>query len=148
VLHVTSETFGAIQKLKVIHIKRKPVLFRRPKVRQYFLDDVLHRAGEERKVGWDELFVDLIYVGAIAKAAHLVSAYQTWESFGHLTLVLVLVLQHWKAFCHYNNVFYHEDVFLKVNVHYTIHSSSLYKDKCIAGDVCGDGRYHRNGHCH
>ncbi|KAH6589838.1 hypothetical protein BASA61_005481 [Batrachochytrium salamandrivorans] len=113
VLHVTAETFGGIQKLKVFDIKRKDRLLRVPKLRQYFCKDVLYRGSEERKTSWVELFVDLIYVGVIAKAGHIVGVGLTWSALNRFALLIFPILQHWRGLTIYNNQFFHEDLYLK-----------------------------------
>ncbi|KAJ1554178.1 hypothetical protein HK096_004703, partial [Nowakowskiella sp. JEL0078] len=35
--------------------------------RQFFIRDVLHRERQARKITWDELFFDLIFVAALAR---------------------------------------------------------------------------------
>jgi hypothetical protein len=62
VIHATSETFGDLKKIRLIEVvDRHGAIYRKPKPRQYFIKDVLHREEKERKVSWYELFVDLIF---------------------------------------------------------------------------------------
>jgi hypothetical protein len=95
-IHATAQTFGHLKKLKLIHIVSKNDAFiRKPKIRQYFLNGVLHRESEERDTSWYfesiyiryELFLDLIYVAAISKAGHLIAEHYDWTSFFHFFLI-------------------------------------------------------------
>eukprot|EP00842_Homolaphlyctis_polyrhiza_P001827 jgi/Hompol1/2645/HPOL_006095-RA len=112
-LHVTSDTFGKLQKLRTFEIKHKERLFRKPKLRQYFLGDTLYRSAEELKTSYGELFLDLLYVAVISKAGSLVSTGRTWEAFGNFSLVILPVLQLWRAITFYNNSIFHEDLYHK-----------------------------------
>ncbi|KAH6566006.1 hypothetical protein BASA50_005275 [Batrachochytrium salamandrivorans] len=131
VLHVTAETFGGIQKLKVFDIKRKDRLLRVPKLRQYFCKDVLYRGSEERKTSWVELFVDLIYVGVIAKAGHIVGVGLTWSALNRFALLIFPILQHWRGLTIYNNQFFHEDLYLKVCATYAFDSDPEFNTSSI-----------------
>ncbi|KAI8928016.1 bacterial low temperature requirement A protein-domain-containing protein [Entophlyctis helioformis] len=114
VLHFTSETFGSLQKIRVFEIESKDKLWRRPKVRQYFSAGILYRSREELKTTWDELFVDLFYVGVFAKASHLVlDGGLDWAAFNRFALVMFPILMHWRASTVYNNMFYHGDLYHK-----------------------------------
>jgi hypothetical protein len=66
--HMTNEMFGKLQSVREYDIKKKERLFRKPKLRQYYLNGVLHRSKEEFRTSSMELFADLIYVGAFGKA--------------------------------------------------------------------------------
>ncbi|KAI9355391.1 bacterial low temperature requirement A protein-domain-containing protein [Zopfochytrium polystomum] len=115
VLHVTSETFGKLRKVRDYTIVKKERLFRRPKVRQYFDDGILHRSPEELKTSWLELFVDLLYVGVFFKAGELMINSQTWDTFNHLALIVFPMLTHFEAYTSHNNTFHHEDMFYKIH---------------------------------
>ncbi|KAJ1568263.1 hypothetical protein HK405_003099 [Cladochytrium tenue] len=115
VLHVTSETFGRVQRLRIYEIKRKERLFRRPKVRQYFIDSVLYRSNEEMRTSWLESFVDLLYTGVFSKAGALLFESQDWTTVNHLALLLIPLMQHWESFVGHVNYFFHEDLFHKIH---------------------------------
>jgi hypothetical protein len=61
-LVLTKDSFGQIKKLKHIELSRRTKIWFDPSIRQYFINDVLHRGKEHLKVEWFELFFDLIYV--------------------------------------------------------------------------------------
>ncbi|KAI8606798.1 hypothetical protein BC830DRAFT_1176075 [Chytriomyces sp. MP71] len=102
--------------LKEYTIKRKEKLFRRPRYRQFFLGPILHRSTEEMKTSWTEIFVDLLYVGVLAKAGELVRGDQSWDAFSKFCLVVIPCLAHWNAYTLYNNQIHHEDLYAKVLV--------------------------------
>ncbi|KAI8906298.1 bacterial low temperature requirement A protein-domain-containing protein [Gorgonomyces haynaldii] len=115
VIHVSAETFGHLKKLKIIHVvEKRDRLLRAPKLRQYFIDQVLHREEHEHKTTWYELFVDLIYVGCIAKAGALLAPAYDTISLYQFVLVYAFIYQHWMAFTMYNNAYYHDDMFFRV----------------------------------
>jgi len=58
------------------------VLLRRRYLRQYFEGDTLVREVSERKVSYDELFLDLIMVASLATLNHELRADVTWLSLG------------------------------------------------------------------
>ncbi|KAJ3109456.1 hypothetical protein HK100_003297 [Physocladia obscura] len=72
-IRVTHETFGEILHMREYSIKKKEKLFRRPKVRQFFVGKVLHRSTDELHTSWQELFVDLLYVGIFSSAGTLIA---------------------------------------------------------------------------
>jgi low temperature requirement protein LtrA len=50
------------------------IFSKRPRIRQYFVNGVLHRSKNERRVTWDELFFDLIFVAMTASVGHVLSS--------------------------------------------------------------------------
>ncbi|KAJ1344403.1 hypothetical protein BSLG_001060 [Batrachochytrium salamandrivorans] len=99
----TFDLEAAETKLKVFDIKRKDRLLRVPKLRQYFCKDVLYRGSEERKTSWVELFVDLIYVGVIAKAGHIVGVGLTWSALNRLYFRKTISLEHLSECCSHSD---------------------------------------------
>ncbi|KAJ3369352.1 hypothetical protein HDU91_007273 [Kappamyces sp. JEL0680] len=115
VLHVTAENFGSLQRLKIIKHEKTEGLFKIPKPRQYFIGDVLHRENEHMKVAWLELFSDLVYVGAIGKAGHLISENgYSWMGVLEFVLVMVPIFYRWKSFIALQNMIHHEDLTRKI----------------------------------
>ncbi|KAJ3028112.1 UNVERIFIED_CONTAM: hypothetical protein HDU68_002433 [Siphonaria sp. JEL0065] len=116
VIQVTRhETFGH-QRQKDYNIKPKERLFRRPKVRQYFYNGVLHRSSEEFRTTWLETFVDLLYVGVFCKAGLIVMQEQSWDAFQRFMFLMVPLIEHWKSFTQHNNWIYHGmDLYHKVH---------------------------------
>lgn len=52
IIHATSKIFGSLKKLELIDfVDEKDRLFRKPKARQSFVGNVLHREKKERKNG-------------------------------------------------------------------------------------------------
>ena len=88
--HATFEVFGRIPNLKVIRHPKEGI-FHPFRVRQYLIDNILHREEEERKTSWMELFFDLIFVGVIAQLGHAVQhhldARGIWEYFIKFSIV-------------------------------------------------------------
>ncbi|KAI9335485.1 bacterial low temperature requirement A protein-domain-containing protein [Obelidium mucronatum] len=115
VIRITKhETFG-VQQQREYSIKPKERLFRRPKVRQYFHNNVLHRSSEELRTSWLEIFVDLLYVGVFCKAGTIIIEEQSWDAFERFLFLMVPLIEHWKAFTQHNNWLYHEDLYHKIH---------------------------------
>ncbi|KAJ3272596.1 hypothetical protein HDV01_005439 [Terramyces sp. JEL0728] len=114
IIHVTSTTFGAIKKLEIIEIKKREGLYVPPVIRQYFKNGILHRENEHMHVAWVELFVDLIYVGAISKTGYVIADKYSWDSFLNLLLLLNPIFSHWRMITTFNNIVYQEDVLKKI----------------------------------
>lgn len=114
IIHATSHNFGGLKQIKLINVVgKKQRLVRRPRARQYFSNGVLHREEDERKVGWYELFYDLLFVGALSKAAYTLDGYSATDFYRFL-IVYGLIFQHWTTFTFYNNQFYHDDLFQRL----------------------------------
>ncbi|KAJ3190871.1 hypothetical protein HK101_008289 [Irineochytrium annulatum] len=47
-------------------------LFEKMRPRQFFIGQVLHRERKQRKVSWDELFLDLIFIAVLDRVAHII----------------------------------------------------------------------------
>lgn len=117
VIHATTETFGELTNMKFIDIvEERQELFMKPKVRQYFVDNVLYREEKERRVGWYELFVDLIFVGAISKAGHVIENSFTFDDLWNFSLVFACLYAQWSHFTQYQNMIYQDDLFQRVFV--------------------------------
>ncbi|KAI9155844.1 hypothetical protein H9P43_008954 [Blastocladiella emersonii ATCC 22665] len=113
-IHVTASTFGELQRYQEIELDDEhEQLLRRPLVRQYFVDGVLHRAAKKMHVPWQELFQDLIYVAAIAKAGYVLHHDMSWAGLARFTLVYIPIFFHWTMMTLYNNRFVHNDLFHK-----------------------------------
>ena len=88
VYHHSMAHFGSLEKIQLIQVVEKEHRVARiPILRQYFIDGVLHREEGEHKTSWTELFVDLIYVGCIAKAGHLIREDYSWHSVFQFILI-------------------------------------------------------------
>ncbi|KAJ3323863.1 hypothetical protein HDV06_006452 [Boothiomyces sp. JEL0866] len=85
-----------------------------PQVRQYYIGDDLYRQPGEVEVKWFELFLDLIYVGGVAKCGEHISEHSPfgrpfdYHQFSEFTLVLIPLLFHWNHLCLLNNAIYHK----------------------------------------
>ncbi|KAJ3247588.1 hypothetical protein HDU78_003700 [Chytriomyces hyalinus] len=114
VITVTHKTFGEIGMMRDYTIKhRDDKLFRKPRIRQFFIGNVLHRSSDELRSNWTEIFVDLVYVGVLAKATALLAYEQSWEEFYKYFLLVTPSIGIWNQFTKYNNQFYHEDLYYK-----------------------------------
>ncbi|KAJ3392588.1 hypothetical protein HDU84_003837 [Entophlyctis sp. JEL0112] len=114
-MRVTHETFGEVEMLREYTIKRKEKLFRKPRVRQFFSGNVLHRSTQEMHSSWTEIYCDLLYVGVFSKAGLLVTNNQSWNSVLNFVFLMVPSLTHWMQFTSYNNLIHHEDLYLKIH---------------------------------
>lgn len=61
--------------------------------------------GRHRKVTWLELFFDLVFVVAVAQAAHLVALEPSWTGLGKFVAVFLPVFWTWNAATYYNERF-------------------------------------------
>ncbi|KAI8609477.1 hypothetical protein BC830DRAFT_833641 [Chytriomyces sp. MP71] len=113
VIRVSHKTFGEVS-LREFTIKPKEKLFRKPRMRQYFYKDILHRSKDEMHSSWTEIFVDFIYVGIYSQAGSNVAKQQTWAAFGNYVLLMVPCVTHWLTFTSYNNQIHHEDTYYKI----------------------------------
>ncbi|KAJ3323793.1 hypothetical protein HDV06_001163 [Boothiomyces sp. JEL0866] len=114
-IQVTPQTFEQMKKIEYIKITKKQGLFVPPQIRQYYIDNLLHREEDHLQVSWIEIFLDLIYVGAISKAGtYTLVANYNWISALKLLLLLNPILSHWRLnTVFYNNV-YQEDMTRKL----------------------------------
>ncbi|KAI9220044.1 bacterial low temperature requirement A protein-domain-containing protein [Blastocladiella britannica] len=113
-IHVTVSTFGDIKAgVEEIEVDDHSdvALFRVPQMRQYFTSDgVLHRTAHKAHVPWLELFEDLIYVAALAKISHILSAHIGWTGLYEFVLCFVPLFFHWSMLALYNNRMVHNDM--------------------------------------
>jgi hypothetical protein len=114
-IHVTAQNLGQISKLKLIKHEKPKKLFAYPALRQYFVDGILHRQEEELRVSPVDIFVDLIFVGAVSKAGHYIHDSPTWSSFFKAFSIIYLLLNIWTKLTVMNNHFYHEELSKKVS---------------------------------
>jgi low temperature requirement protein LtrA len=64
---------------------------RKEEPRQYFIGDVLHREKEHRKVSWDELFMDLLYVAVFSRLGYTLKVpIISWELFEEYCLTFIV----------------------------------------------------------
>ncbi|KAI8920399.1 bacterial low temperature requirement A protein-domain-containing protein [Powellomyces hirtus] len=119
--HFTHDEFGNVEEIKLYdtlhdrhqhHPQNKPLTFlgRRLKpspARQFFVGDVLYRERNARKVSWDELFSDLVYVGVVQQITHSVKEARAIDGkeLNHLILVFTPVWLTWLNNQSYSNVF-------------------------------------------
>ncbi|MCB9170943.1 MAG: low temperature requirement protein A [Flavobacteriales bacterium] len=50
---------------------------------------------QERKIGWLELFYDLVYVAVIGQLTHHLAAHPTWATLGHALLLFCMTFWSW-----------------------------------------------------
>ncbi len=63
------------------------ILYKAPRVRQYFVKDRLYREKEEHKTSWLELFFDLIFVGIVAQIGHFWAVDPSWKRAAEMLVV-------------------------------------------------------------
>jgi len=93
-------------------------LIRPRRLRQYFVGDVMHRERRTRKVGFDELFLDLIVVANIAVLGHeLRETFTGWNELEKFFLLFQVVWVIWRDNLMFWNMFSHvRDVLEKLGV--------------------------------
>lgn len=65
---------------------------------QYFDSDVLYRSAESRKVGPDELFLDLVIVGGVAALGHeLRESFKGWPDIEKFFLLFTALYSSWRS---------------------------------------------------
>ncbi|KAJ3088214.1 hypothetical protein HK102_009287 [Quaeritorhiza haematococci] len=102
--HFTAEEFGQA-KMKFIEPDRshRRRLFAPIRPRQYFIGDILYRERKPRKVTWDELFLDLIYVAVINRMGYILKEDKvTGQTVNKFLLVFIPVWLTWIV-THYNS---------------------------------------------
>ncbi|KAJ3323794.1 hypothetical protein HDV06_001164 [Boothiomyces sp. JEL0866] len=114
IMHVTTEEYGQMQNLQFIDVPKRSGILKAPIARQYFKDGVFYRENEPLKLPWVELFVDLVYIGAMLQAARLLISNYTWEGFLRFWLIVQPIIHQWRGFMYIRNVIYHEDLIQKV----------------------------------
>ncbi|KAI9146441.1 bacterial low temperature requirement A protein-domain-containing protein [Paraphysoderma sedebokerense] len=109
-LHVI-KSFGELLNYELIEDDHGEALFQRPRIRQYFIGDKLYRENYERKVTWDELFLDLVYVGVIAKIGATLKGDLSILKLEQFCLLFIPLWANWVEFNFYNNVLGGSDLF-------------------------------------
>ncbi|RUP48010.1 bacterial low temperature requirement A protein-domain-containing protein [Jimgerdemannia flammicorona] len=115
-IHATIHTFGHIRKLEIIPDEDEHQydrLIRRPKTRQYFKGDTLHRGAEERRTSYTELFWDLIFVGAIGLMGHELVHKPDGFHLEQFVLTFIPLYKVWNDVHFYLNVWASEDLVQK-----------------------------------
>ncbi|ORZ39894.1 bacterial low temperature requirement A protein-domain-containing protein [Catenaria anguillulae PL171] len=114
-VHVTVSKFGQLEQYQAIHVDEgDDKLLRRPIARQFFAPNgVFHRTEKHIHVPWQELFQDLIYVGALAKVGYAFHHDISWVGLGQFTLLYIPLLYNWVMCTMYNNRFAHNDLYHK-----------------------------------
>lgn len=81
---------------RTLRLKRR--LFAKRHLMQYFHDEVLYRTEGNRKVGADELFLDLVIVGSIAALGHeLRETFKGWEDIEKFFLLFTAMYSSWRT---------------------------------------------------
>ncbi|KAI9139392.1 bacterial low temperature requirement A protein-domain-containing protein [Paraphysoderma sedebokerense] len=101
----TVKEFGELDEYEFIDHPGEEVLFQRPWIRQYFIGDKLYRERTERKVTWEELFMDLIYVGVIAKIGLTLKYNLSSLKISEFVLLFIPIWSNWTEVNFMNNVF-------------------------------------------
>ncbi|KAJ3217420.1 hypothetical protein HDU67_008003 [Dinochytrium kinnereticum] len=83
---------------------------------QYFVGDVLHRERNPRKVTWDELFLDLIFISTISRSEAYIKGVGslTINDVNRFALVFTPVWQHWLLIHTHSNRFATYDIYFKI----------------------------------
>ncbi|KAJ3272094.1 hypothetical protein HDV01_005959 [Terramyces sp. JEL0728] len=85
------------------------------RVRQYYVKDTLYQLPGHIKVKWFELFLDLLYVGAVSKAGKVIEHYQfSVSAIWRFTLILTPLIFHWNYLAMLNNSIHHNGIFRKI----------------------------------
>ncbi|KAJ3271065.1 hypothetical protein HDV01_007078 [Terramyces sp. JEL0728] len=84
-----------------------------PQIKQYQYQGKIYKSTLNTKVLWFELFVDLIYAGAMRKVGTLMHDFNL-VSFGMYVLVIIPFIFHWDEFVHLNNWVYQKGMARKV----------------------------------
>ncbi|ODV87797.1 hypothetical protein CANARDRAFT_193621 [[Candida] arabinofermentans NRRL YB-2248] len=106
--------------INVRYIKRPPVkpwTFNRPFALNFFYNGVLYRTRNERtESGKIELFLDLMYVGIVAKLASNATEEATWLSLLRYILFFIPVFQVWADIKDFLNYYFNEDLSQKLYI--------------------------------
>ncbi|CAG8519481.1 5356_t:CDS:2, partial [Paraglomus occultum] len=115
-IHATVHTFGNLPKLEIIADEEDRDylrLIRKPRVRQYWHDGVLHREAEERTMSYTELFWDLIFVGVVRIIGHTLVSDVSITSLKHYFLTFYPLWRLWTDVHTYLNVYSSDDLVQK-----------------------------------
>eukprot|EP00834_Sanchytrium_tribonematis_P007201 NODE_618_length_5352_cov_0.421854.p2 type:complete len:416 gc:universal NODE_618_length_5352_cov_0.421854:4281-3034(-) len=88
--------------------------FHTPRVRQYMRETILHREEEERKTTWNELFFDLIFVGAISQLGIFVEHHLDGSGFLEYVVKFAMIWRVWSISVGFINRYMTNDLALKL----------------------------------
>ncbi|KAJ3314379.1 hypothetical protein HDV04_000341 [Boothiomyces sp. JEL0838] len=114
IMHVTTKEYEQMQNLQFIDVPKRSGILKAPIARQYFKDGIFYRENEPLKLPWVDLFVDLVYIGAMGQAARILISNYSWESFLRLWLIIQPIIHQWRGFMYIRNIIYHEDLAQKI----------------------------------
>ncbi|KAJ3311841.1 hypothetical protein HDV04_003581 [Boothiomyces sp. JEL0838] len=98
-----------------VDIKHNLKKLKGARVRQFYVKDTLYQLPGHIKVKWFELFLDLLYVGAISKAGKVIEHYEfTPTAIWRFALILTPLIFHWNYLATLNNSIHHNGMFRKV----------------------------------
>ncbi|KAJ3262655.1 hypothetical protein HK103_000184 [Boothiomyces macroporosus] len=98
-----------------VDIRHNLKKLRGARVRQFYVKDTLYQLPGHIKVKWFELFLDLLYVGAISKAGKVIEHYEfTPTAIWRFALILTPLIFHWNYLAALNNSIHHNGMFRKV----------------------------------
>ncbi|KAJ3039490.1 hypothetical protein HDV00_012170 [Rhizophlyctis rosea] len=82
------------------HLKPSPA-------RQFFIGDTFYRERKARKVAWEELFSDLVYVGVIQQVSHTIKEASVIDAaeLNHVILIFAPIWLTWISNQNYSNTF-------------------------------------------
>ncbi|KAJ3209614.1 hypothetical protein HK099_008471 [Clydaea vesicula] len=72
-------------------------------VRQYFHGNILYRERHMRKVTWDELFIDLLYVALFNRAGHIIGHHPDMNGLTEYLLVIYPIINSWTLLTYQSN---------------------------------------------
>lgn len=89
--------------------------------RQFYMNDILYRESASRKVSWDELFLDLLYVSIVSRLAGVVKINGIdWLSLNDFYLVFVPVYLSWNTIVLYINRYSRNDTFDRLLLYFSM----------------------------
>jgi low temperature requirement protein LtrA len=116
-IHATSEIFGALTNFKIIEYDNdERSLLQKPLLRQYFIGKILYRTKHERKVTWDELFFDLVFVAVIALLGQVLHSDVTSENIKKFIMLFYPIWSCWLNTTNFTNRFGAHDLSFKLYV--------------------------------
>lgn len=125
--HETDHEFGIIKnEVKFIDDQLEEhahKLFTPIRARQFFQGKTLYREKGLRKVSWDELFLDLVYVASFNKIGHYLY-YPSWSALSQFLVVLYPVVNSWQLY-HWTSNRYGDNTYGRIFLWVTIVLVSL-----------------------
>eukprot|EP00158_Paraphelidium_tribonemae_P005795 Partr_v1_DN27527_c2_g1_i1_m30535 putative Bacterial low temperature requirement A protein (LtrA) len=122
--HFTHHEFGDA---KIVYLEeevqdnplyRQHLFTLRSRPRQFFIGDILYRERGSRKVTWDELFMDLIYVSIMSKlAAQLKNGKISWLGINDYFLTLIPMWIAWQQAVFYMNRYGRNDLLCRLTLY-------------------------------